>query len=491
MTHLDSNSGKLAGRNDLGKAFASLDASPTKEPNLEKHFVWTRAITQIRERDRQDCILVGLKGIGKTAAFRSLTEFGQMPDVLVALSPENYALELRKSDLSAPSYSHEFEYEITLELLRKLKEVKPAGLPQRTLRDASQHLKIFAAAVAQLGGRIRSVSVLGSGLSISDPNVQTVSGLTAREDALKARTTLVNACEAGVRMLLVIDDPEVVFSSSGTVDSNLLGGLCLAVGTISSLSRNLKAILLMKSHVYSPVSAAVSDRDKFQNLVVRLWFSAEELKQVVAKRINFFCEEPNWQARLFGPSISAPSLEKIWGETLLPNLRNGPRDLVYWLSLACSRASEAGREFINEQDLQVTLPRASRESLETLGATYAETYPQLKKVLAAIFKTSARSVFTLRSLSSHIDNLLASDRDYQALHTIPWVAEQTSFSMPELLFRCGTLAIRDGGRWVFPYSPEYHEGTFEDADKVRLAPALVPAVGRAKKSEATRKGRGV
>lgn len=465
---------------NLTKAFSSLNASSREESQLAKYFVVTRAIEKVANPSSKESVLVGLKGIGKTAAFRYFSEFGSSSDILISLAPSTYAIHLQKVSYSPEACSHQFEYEIAVELLSKfVSEKKNLGgkVSHALFREAEKHKDTFVGKLTKFGGRVTGVSILGCGLQLSDPKVSILTGLKGRKDELAAISTLCKVCDAGVTMKLVIDDPEEIFSAAESIDENLIGGLIIAGARLNELSNNLKIIILIKSHVFETISESVGDLDKYPGRDTRLWWSPQELQQAISRRVAHFCKlkKVPWYKTVFGNEFEEAELDKLF-EYILPNIRNGPRDLILWFQLALDSAEKEGRKCITYDDFQAVFPDMSRKSLRTLGAIYKKKYDGLPKFIKSLFGGATDKEFTPAQLVKHIQNLMLNNLDYQRLMSLPWLGSTPSYDQPEILFRCGLLGYKWKNKKILPYMDSYELEKFQNAESYFLIPALVPSV---------------
>ena len=87
----------MSGISDFRGACQRLDGG--RDQNLTSYFEITEALNELARFDTPQTLAVGMKGVGKSAAFRYLTELDQGADVVVGLTPENYTLHLPNKDL--------------------------------------------------------------------------------------------------------------------------------------------------------------------------------------------------------------------------------------------------------------------------------------------------------------------------------------------------------------------------------------------------------
>src|ERR1041384_5126928 len=94
----------------LHKTFQKFESA--QKISLKSYFTKTTAIDNLARFDSQGVIAVGLKGIGKTAAFRYFTEFEEITDVVIGIDTEKYTLYLPQKDLNYEVCRKQFQHDI-------------------------------------------------------------------------------------------------------------------------------------------------------------------------------------------------------------------------------------------------------------------------------------------------------------------------------------------------------------------------------------------
>jgi hypothetical protein len=154
-------------------------------------------------------------------------------------------------------------------------------------------------------------------------------------------------------------------------------------------------------------------------------------------------------------------------------VRNGPRDLLRWIDLALQ--STAGGK-MSKDVADRTHKRLSLDSLNELVSAHNETYPRVGAVLKIIFRNNLDRRFALLELRKHIETLLLKDPELITLSKVPWMQRETSFTLPDLLFKIGAIALHMGQQVILPYEEGYHARNFESSSHVSVVPALVEAL---------------
>ncbi len=436
--------------------------------SLSTYITKTKAIEALEDLGSPAVVVVGLKGIGKSSAFRYLTEFGtDRPDVVIGINADRFSLHLTNRDLSYSTCRKQFEHDIVIEALRGITDHQPEFSTPKLkplITEARSELKSYLDVAKQFTKRGGGISILGFGFTVGKKDVPVLVGLTPEARVKSSLNTLRAICGCGVKLRIVVDDPEQVFSSSRTLDTHLVGGFCLAAIHLSEAIPNLKVIALLKTHVYQPVLRDVDDLTKYPDHMVRLRWTEEELLKVIYRRLDAAGEK--WQ------DVFRDTSAVIKGEFASIS-RNGPRDLLHALDVALKN-SNSGK--LGKSDLEGSREAASQDSLVELGSAYSSQYPDFADVLRVVFRDSPTQSFTIKQLRKHIENLIVSNHDMIALSKLKWMQSRSSQTIPELLFETGTLALESGGKLTLPYEEGYSLDQFRKAQGVRLVPALVSAV---------------
>ena len=439
---------------------------------LSTYITQTKAIELLEDVGSRAVVAVGLKGIGKSSAYRYLTEFSRHSDeVIIGIDPDKYTVNLPVKDRSYTICRKQFEHDIVIEALRgivahesKLNVPNIKSLVAQARREVGSYLEALRKFVKRGGG----ISVLGCGFSVGKSDEPVLIGMRESSEIQSALDTLRSICDAGLRIRIVVDDPEQVFSASRTLDTHLVGGFCLAAIRLSEAIANLKIVALCKTHVYQPIMVDVDDLTRYPEHMVRLRWSADELIDVVQRRLD--AEKQKWSDIFVGSVSQGKAL--LMGE--LSNItRNGPRDLLHTLDIALQN-SKSGK--IGKAEIDGSREKASQDSLDELTSAYSSLYRDLGSVVKAVFRTSATSRFAIRELREHIQTLLVNDEDMKALSKLPWMQSRSSQTLPQLFFESGLLALDSGNALTLPFDQEYTLDRFRKSKFVRLVPALVPAV---------------
>ncbi len=445
--------------------------SAESDDDLKSYFTTTDSIRALSDFDSDKVLAVGLKGIGKSATFRYFTEIEKQADITIGINWRIYKLHLSPAGLHYSTCQEQFEQDLVIEALRAVSE-KRAQIQKRIGKplfdEAARQFESYRELLLQAAGRFRGISVLGCGFTIGNPESKVLAGLRRSDETKKSLEVLRQVCDAGIKIRVVVDDPELVFSVSQELDTSLIGGFFLAAFSLSSKIPRFKVLALVKTHVYYPVDIKIEELDKYPDLKVDLSWTREELVEVVANRIRW--AKASWEAVF---DLPEKETRKLIATSLCDRIRNGPRDLLRWLDLALD-ASPAGK--VTTEGIERVRKDMARYALKSLERSFEASYPKVTAVIQAIFRNSQHKHYSLQELRNRIEELLPTDKAMMNLANLRWMQEETSDTLPEVLFKVGSLALGVEGHLVLPYEQSYDTEHFERADYICLAPALIEAV---------------
>jgi hypothetical protein len=444
------------------------------DAKLSGYYVVTPAVQGLAAFESNQGLAIGLKGIGKTAAYRYLAEFDtKTPDIIVGIDSNKYSLYLTNKDLKYDACRKQFRHDLVLEGLRAFSDSSKAvreRIAPSVAKAAAKQVKSYTAMLGKLKANLQgmNISILGSGFTLPLASQSPVAiGLRTNSEIESALETLKAICDAGIRIRIVIDDPENVFSATNELDVPLVGGLCLAALELAKLIPNLKVIVLLKTHVYYPVLSRVDDLRGYPDHIGRLSWNEERLTSVVQGRLRW--TGTKWTDVFTGSESEARTMV----QDMCRKVRNGPRDLLRWMDLTLQLA---GGGKVSKSTVEKARKKSSLDALAELEAAHAETYPKIGAVLRIVFRGNGDRNFALHELRKTVEGLWLKDPEMMALTKLPWMQRESAFTLPELFFRVGALALCNGKHPVLPYEDEYDVATFESCSHLSLVPALTESL---------------
>ena len=451
----------------LQSVFENLDSATDEK--LQSYFTATGAIGRLSDFGSRRSLAVGLKGVGKTAAYRYLTEFDNTPDVVIGINIDRFSLSLPNRNLHYATCRKQFEHDITLEALRGVTEKRVSlktRISKHYLDAAATEVRTYIETLKSVASRFGGLSLIGCGFTVRQADAVVAIGL-GKQSEVNAPRVLKAVCEAGIKIRIVVDDPEQVFSASRELDTHLIGGFCLAALRMSQANPNLKVIPLLKTHVYYPTLVDVDDLRQYPDHMERLCWTRDELIDVVTNRL-----------KLLGSSL--PDLfrgtEKQGRqhiEAMCAEVRDGPRDLLWWIYL-CLKHTKGDK--ISAEVLKQTKAKMSKRSLGELVSAHSGHYKRIGEVVKCIFRKEPIRKYSLNELRKHIADLMLKDKEMKSLWKLDWMQMQTHHALPALLFEVGAIAMQYKGTLILPYEEGYDTENFEEAESVELVPALLDAM---------------
>jgi len=440
------------------------------DKNLRHYFTKTATIKEIAHFNNRKVLAVGLKGIGKTATYRFFSEFETDADVTVGITQDKFTLFLPHKNLNYATCRKQFEHDLVIEALRAISSSRDSlknKVSKVLLDKATRQVKSYVDSLKSLAGRFGGISILGCGFTLTKGDTPVLVGMRKDKEIAESLVVLREICEKGIKIRIVVDDPELVFSASRDLDTQLIGGFCLAALRLSEAIAQLKIIVLLKTHVYFPIAREVEDLSKYPEHMGRLSWSKEELTEVIANRLKWSHEK--WEKYFIGNEKQARDLLK----SLCLEVRNGPRDLLRWVDLALQSANGAP---IDKTIFMNAKKKMAQNSLAEVESAHSGEYPRIPAVIKEIFHTDPFKKYTLKELINHIADLLIKDPEMMALSRLPWMQCENSRTLPKLLFEIAAIAIEYDHRLILPYEEDYDIQHFEAADSIFLAPTLIEAM---------------
>jgi hypothetical protein len=447
----------------LHKTFRKLEADT--DENLFSYFKKTVAVTQIADQKSDRVIGVGLKGIGKTAAFRYFTDFEDSPDIRVGINIYKYGLQLPNKDMNYAVCCKQFEQDIVIEALYHVTQNRKAltgKLSKHYLDAAAKEVSTYREIITKAFGKFGGISVLGCGFTIHHSTEEMAIGLTRSEETSNASRVLKEICDR-ISIRIVVDDPEWVFSVGRELDTHLIGGFCLAALRCSDKYAGLKVVPLLKTHVYYPILLQIDDLGKYPDHMERLCWTRDELFEVIDSRLK--AERCAWKDLFQGSEKDA---RRIVADMCL-QVRNGPRDLLRWLDLALQAS---GGNKLSETEINQTFRRMSEDSFNELVSANSVRHEKLGELLRAIFRKDPNHKYSPVQFKKYLGDLRVRNKEFQSLTKLPWMQLETSESLPDLFFKTGAIAFEAAGNLVLPYEKGYDPDTFRNASSIQLVPCL-------------------
>lgn len=351
------------------------EAAEDEDPaRLREYYFKTSAYDEVAA-DLPLRILVGHKGIGKSALFKVAMLEDRENDVITVLIKPDDVAELATD---------------TNDFLRTIREWK-AGLSQiiaqKILCDLGMNDDSWSARLKQYGGTL---------ISFFDDTFRNLSKGTT----IPAKKVIVEHYLKRNRISVYIDDLDRGWQGRKQ-DNVRISALLNAVRDLSSENRGLNFRVSLRSDVYYLVRTSDESTDKIEGSVIWHSWSNHEIFVLLVKRIeSFFGRTVDdikllkmGQARL-AHYLSTIMEDRFQGQGLWSNapmyrvlmslIRKRPRDLVKLCTLAGRAARKEQATIIGTKHFQAVFEEYSQGRLQDTVNEFRSELPSIEKLLLAM-----------------------------------------------------------------------------------------------------------
>lgn len=438
------------------------------DDDLTKYFVETAALGNIKRVEEKPFLAIGIKGIGKTAAYKYLVSDREAIDVVQAIDAETQDPEDLPGGLPTLRYLPDIRRDLIYQALStvvKLSKNKDSPVAKKCekkdIESAKSLTREFWKKLKEKAKDFGGLTFLGCGFQINKLNRISRLRLTTRENQEKALGTLTNLCR-NIRIRIVVDDPEALFSTSEQLNENLVAALVIAAAELNQRVHNLKIIILIKPNIYR----ALRRVDEFPNLPsnssTKLFWSREELLDVVKLRAD---------AADFDLSTILNPKDKKLTQRLLTEVRNGPRDLLRRFEIFLSEFSDGS---MTSKRLDFLAEHYARSCYEQIESAYERQYPRLANFVLALFASSPHFM-TRKEFRQRVDTVIATGDDLPRFKDTDWLRDVSG--LYDLLIDFGLTALKVGDQTFLPYQREFFEARDHPEAEMVCLPALMPLIG--------------
>lgn len=460
------------------------DDSAERDPNLFEYFVSSRPFQRLAEKTKS--IVIGRKGSGKSALRTMLAETfeGHDDTHVITLSPKYNAI---RTILNDSEINHEFGKEIffqhtwlrqiLLDSLCKIGDKAKGKYAEESLnfaRNISLELnRTSKDLVENIVEILTSIKVRAG--SLGDLGLALEKELRAVAEVEALEHHLVQICDSGAKLVVMIDDLDLGWDNSETAN-NLLLGLLTATNHISALHRNIHTIIFLREDVYSILISQTQHSDKYRN-VERLRWEKEELIQILTNRISFNFQqlgEPIPDNPFFAvfPEMVSTTYCDNW---LTERTLSRPRELI---QLARYYTESVDGNHPNDTKLKDSESNYSSWKLDDLCAEYSNQYPGISEIMSYWKTKYFRHKYHLKR--AEIEDMLFNIMTDVTLNQ-PWfnkiVADANFTELLDILYEIGFIGDfvlgGEGGSKTFYSHSERHEPRFEE---VQIHPCFRKAV---------------
>ncbi len=443
------------------------ESDARSDSTLVKYSVQTQSLSRLASTTDPAFLAVGLKGIGKSASFRLLTELDNNKLIQKISAKTQYNLDISGSRPTL-QYVETLKGELIVQILiGMLTTHKDHELLKSVPQDLMQEAKILVediwGKVKTVLGRLGSVSILGFGVGFRPSDKKDMHSRFIERNQYDKALSLVSKLSKILHMRIVVDDPESIFTADEHLNDNMVAALVIAAYELHKELHNFKCIILIKPNVMR----ALRRVDEFANIPlssrVRLTWSEDELKLLVRKR----AEAANIGLKDVFLSEPEAALEAI-----IRDSRTGPRDVLRRLELHFDTFPD---EPVTEAALERTIGAYSDACLDQIVAAYDRQYPGLSRAALILFEGKSQTISKLE-MDARLDQMIASNTEILAFKDQPWARD--AVHLTDLLLQFGLVAIKREKLLHLPF----HETYLEEGSQQEAVLTFLPALrGRVRK----------
>ncbi|MGI5398783.1 P-loop ATPase, Sll1717 family [Streptomyces sp. CA-135486] len=425
-------------------------------------------------------LVIGRKGVGKSAICMRLTMGGERHGGTVLLTPDDAAGdEIRRFELQGltgrTAKSLIWRYVIAVHAARHViahaREQHGRRLPA-SVRALEKFLKANGeAGEARLYDRLASgTRGLQTSLSLEAFGVKASLDMSGTSEGARAAGQL-DILEGGVAralgeldcaethgpLLVLVDQLEQVWSNDPESMAMVTGLLLAGKHVAGEYGKAMRCVLFLRADIYDALE--FSEGDKYRGDEVRIEWTADGLKELALTRASVslgrrLTPVELWE-QLFPRRVEGrPTAEYLFSRSLAR-----PRDAIQFLNLCRDRAAERGHATITEDDVTGATRQFSEWKLQDLAREYLVNFPFLSRVLA-IFQNTGYVVMRA-ALESRIetygDALRGRYTEYADTLTVDGIID-VLFGVNFLGVRRGSEVVYTGGAQVpvQPHESEFH-----------------------------------
>lgn len=357
---------------NIRKIFGSYDGEGENIKRLKEYYFKTESYNSIIS-DLPVRILVGQKGIGKSALFRiaiaEQAELGLMP---ILIKPDDIA-ELGE------------KHESLILSIRKWKFGLTDIIAKKVLNEFGIIDEGISSRIIKVGGKM--IPLLTESI-VNNKN---------KSDLTKEQNSLIDNFLASNKIVIYLDDLDRGWQNrkEGLV---MISALINSIRDMSMENPGLMFKLALRTDVFTAVRTEDESSDKFDGLVVWHSYELNDIFIMLVKRILTFWGEPfnDENLKQTGQKYLAYNLDSIfekvflgkgkWSEApmyrvLLSLIRNRPRDIVKLCTLAARKAYVEKSNIIKTNHIQSILPEYSKSIINDTIAEYKSELPQIERLI--------------------------------------------------------------------------------------------------------------
>jgi hypothetical protein len=413
------------------------------DENIRQYFVRTDTIRFAQESSINSFAIIGLKGAGKTTVYRALTEdwaSAGTKRISVGLTTESIGLERQFGQLNCLQFERSVRSGMMFFVLKLLDEQAASPIKDDSLSSwfGRKERLLRGSRLASLLSTVNNLSVMGIGVGWKGDDDKVFEPISDTEDR-SVQNLLSSLNGSGLRVRIVVDDPDRLFAAGHVVDAHLLAGYILGTNWISSRFDFVQFVHVLKSNVYD----ALWDVEELANLphdyYHYLGWSRAELISLVAARLQYSGVK---EQEIFSPSL-AECVDEI-----IPLIRNGPRDLLRYLEIILKSGADKRVTASSVRESQALFKREARRQMESV---YSHVYEGVDLFATAMFEGA--STIRVGDFERRFHSLRLESRPHGLDYGQHWL--KSADRAVRALVEAGVVDFTLGERWVRPFEKDY------------------------------------
>lgn len=369
---MESRGTKFTAEN-IRKIFGAYDGEGENITRLSQYYLKTDVYESVKA-NLPVRILVGSKGVGKSALFRMALKEGVEQDRLCILIKPDDIAEIGEKNESLMISIRKWKHGLTVIIVRKILE--ELGLYE----DESIVINPI-----KFGGKI---------LRLLEDSITKLE--KSGQEANEKRANIKKVCtELPIEVYLDDLDRGWQNRKEGLI---MISALINSIRDMSTLNEGLIFKLALRTDVYNAVRTEDESSDKFEGLVINYRYKLHAIYVLLIKRILTFKNEQFDETELLrlpqketAHYLNGVFDEKFHGKGVWENkpmhnvlfslIRNRPRDLVKLCTMAATEAYRNNSDLICSKHIESILPEYSKSIINDTIAEYKSELPTIDRLI--------------------------------------------------------------------------------------------------------------
>ncbi len=454
---------------DYRNAFGFADAAlATQGDIIEDHLIRdVESMLKWNARSQGRCIVVGIKGSGKTDLRRFIEETDRSKSLVLNLNCDTGYFNLQADQVKMRS--GRIKNALALQLLGVFAEVIPNSGSKA--QKAVGALREAASTVVEVGkklGLATTVDLRFAEIDLSQLAATVHSGLV--KDAWETMVRDIGSALSGKRGYILIDDVEDVFPGIEQ-NANFMEGLSRAVVEINqALGSKLHVLLFVKYGIWRYWFDNQREYDKVQSAIEMVSWTSAALVDLIARRIALRkgLDESDSDQQLWSAAFEFNDFDAFTAQ-FTSICVNGPRDIIE----LCNRCAEIARDDrITVDHLETIVPGYSEAKLNEVGADFGDVYPDVEKLARKVLRR-ASATMTAQALAKRFEEKVVDDEKlWEEFRKRTWFRMRGPDDFAALMYEVGIVGVQDGDNAT--YAIEVPQRTMMPNDLLVIHPAFRP-----------------